>query len=90
MAIAKKCFPVIKLHLWFILYAYFNLRYLPDCWKTAKVVITGKPNKPEYDSLNSFRPIGLVNNLSKILENIILSRSVALQYYFVLCSVALQ
>jgi hypothetical protein len=74
MAIVKECFPSIKLHLLFIFNACFNLQYFPDCWKTAKVAIIGKPNKPDYDSLNSFRPISLVNNLAKILEKIILSR----------------
>ncbi|KZS01830.1 Uncharacterized protein APZ42_001392, partial [Daphnia magna] len=36
--------------------------------------IIGKPNKLDYSSLKSFRPISLVSNLSKILEKIILSR----------------
>jgi hypothetical protein len=74
MAIVKECFPSIKLHLLFIFNVCFNLQYFPDCWKTAKFAIIGKPNKPDYDSLNSFRPISLVNNLAKILEKIILSR----------------
>jgi hypothetical protein len=74
MAIVKECFPVIKLHLLFLLKACFNLQYFPDSWKTAKVVNIGKPNKTDYESLNSFRPISLVNNLAKILEKVILSR----------------
>lgn len=44
------------------------------CWKAAKVVIIGKPNKPAYDSLNIFRPISVVNTLAKVLEKLILSR----------------
>jgi hypothetical protein len=74
MAIVKECFPVIRLHLLFLLNACVNLQYFPDSWKTAKVVIIGKPNKTDYESLNSFRPISLVNNLAKILEKVILSR----------------
>lgn len=34
----------------------------------------GKPNKPDYSKLNSFRLTSLVGNLSKILENIVLGR----------------
>jgi hypothetical protein len=74
MAIVKECYPVIKMHLLFLLNACFNLQYFPYSWKTSKIVIIGKPNKTHYGSLNSFRPINLVNNLAKILERVILSR----------------
>ncbi len=74
MAIVKECYPVIKMHLLFLLNACFNLQYFPYSWKTAKVVIIGKSNKTDYRSLNSFCPINLVNNLAKILEKVILSR----------------
>ncbi|KZR96923.1 Uncharacterized protein APZ42_008471, partial [Daphnia magna] len=74
MAIIKECFPALKLRLLGILNACFSLQYFPNCWKTSKVVIIGKPNKSNYDCLGSFRPISLVNNLAKILEKVILSR----------------
>jgi hypothetical protein len=54
--------------------ACFSLSYFPNCWKVAKVTIIGKPNKSSYDTLNSFRPISLVNTFSKILEKLILKR----------------
>jgi hypothetical protein len=34
----------------------------------------GKPNKLDYSSLNSFRPISLVSNLAKIFEKVVLGR----------------
>lgn len=42
--------------------------------KLQKVDIIGKHTKTDNDSLNSFRPISLVNNLGKNLEKVILSR----------------
>jgi hypothetical protein len=54
--------------------ACFSLSHFPSCWKVAKVTIIGKPNKPAYDTLNSFRPISLVNTFAKILEKLILNR----------------
>jgi hypothetical protein len=54
--------------------ACFSLSYFLTCWKAAKVVIIGKPNKPAYDSLNIFRPISVGNNLAKVLEKLIFSR----------------
>ncbi len=73
-AILKSCFPVIKFHLLFIINSCFQLSYFPDAWRSSKVLIIGKPNKPSYDSLNSLRPISLINNFAKILEKIILGR----------------
>jgi hypothetical protein len=73
-AIIKKCFPVLKAHLLFIVREGVRLQFFPQAWKTSKVLIVGKPNKPSYDALGSFRPISLVNNLAKVLEKIILNR----------------
>jgi hypothetical protein len=70
-AILRACFPVIKLHLLFIMNSCFELSYFPDAWRSSKVLIIGKPNKPSYDRLNSFRPISLINSFAKILEKII-------------------
>ena len=48
--------------------------FFPVSWKISKVVVIGKPNKQDYTSLNSFRPISLVGNFAKIFEKIILGR----------------
>jgi hypothetical protein len=66
--------PYIKPFLLIILNACLSLCFFPVSWKISKVVVIGKPNKPDYTSLNSFRPISLVGNLAKILEKIILGR----------------
>ena len=70
-AILRTCFSVIKFHLLFIMNSCFQLSYFPDAWRSSKVLIIGKPNKPSYDSLKSFCPINLINNFAKILEKII-------------------
>lgn len=66
-------FPVIKLHLLFVLTACFKLHYLPNYCKTTKGALIDKPNKADYSVFNSFRPISLVNSLVQILVKIILS-----------------
>ena len=73
-ALINSCFPLITDHLLKIMNACFSLSYFPTCWKAAKVVVIGKPNKPAYDSFNSFRPISVVNTLAKVLEKLILNR----------------
>ena len=66
--------PVLKAHVRSILDSCLSLCYFPDQWKVVKVAIIGKVNKQSYDSLQSFRPISLGSNLSKLLEKIILGR----------------
>jgi hypothetical protein len=73
-AIIKEYFSVIKMHLLFIVSECVRLKFFPQPWKSSKVIIIGKPNKPSYDVLSNFRPISLINNLAKMLEKIVLSR----------------
>lgn len=51
-----------------------SLQYFPTIWKKAYVKIIPKPNKPDYSALNSFRPIGLLNVFSKLLEKLFIKR----------------
>ena len=46
--------PVIKPLLFKILNACLLLSFFPNIWKLSKVVVIGKPNKPDYSTLNSF------------------------------------
>lgn len=48
--------------------------YFPTSWKHAKVRIIAKHNKSDYLSLSSYRPISVINNVSRMLERIILER----------------
>lgn len=47
--------------------------YFPAAWKSATVIAIAKPNKDITDPGN-YRPISLLNTLSKILERVILNR----------------
>jgi hypothetical protein len=66
--------PLIKPLLLKILNACFLLCFFPSPWKLVKVVVIGKPNKPDYATLNSFRLISLISNLAKLLEKVIHDR----------------
>ncbi|KAI9560547.1 hypothetical protein GHT06_011489 [Daphnia sinensis] len=68
--------PLIKPFLSVILNAYILMCFFPASWKISKVAVIGKPNKGDYTSLNSYRPISLVSNLAKILEKVFLGRLV--------------
>lgn len=62
-------------HLAPILETIFNkcleLNYFPTPWKVVFVKIIPKPNKTDYTTAKSYRPISLTPNISKILEKII-------------------
>ncbi|CAK1549481.1 unnamed protein product [Leptosia nina] len=51
-----------------------TLLYFPRPWKHAVVKIIPKPGKDNYSQLSSFRPIGLINVLGKLLERLIIDR----------------
>jgi hypothetical protein len=53
--------------------AVFRRQYFPSAWKHARVVSIPKPAKdPTLPS--SYRPIGLLDTVGKIFENILLAR----------------
>lgn len=55
MAIANKC---------------LQLSYFPKAWKIAHVIILRKPGKEDYTQPKSYRPIGLLSVLGKIVEKL--------------------
>lgn len=57
----------------YIFRACFRLSYFPDTWKCAKIVPIPKTGKDRTLACN-YRPISLLNSLSKVLEKLILSR----------------
>ena len=52
--------------------ASINLSHIPTAWKNANVVMIPKPQKNKQD-INSYRPISLLNTISKLLEKVISS-----------------
>lgn len=59
MAIANKC---------------LTLPHFPKQWKMAHVVILRKPGKDDYTHPKSYRPIGLLSVLGKIVEKLMVGR----------------
>ncbi|KAI5754873.1 hypothetical protein M8J77_012232 [Diaphorina citri] len=56
-----------------IINAAFKLKYVPQIWKIAEVIMISKPGKPETE-LTSYRPISLLPVLSKLFEKILKKR----------------
>ncbi|CAK1590874.1 unnamed protein product [Parnassius mnemosyne] len=55
-----------------------ELSYFPDPWKEATVLALRKPGKTDYSLAKSYRPIGLLSVMGKILEKMMVRR---LKYY---------
>ena len=55
-----------------------ELGYQPECLKTANIAVVPKPKKPNYTLAKAYRPIALLECLSKLLEKIVTRR---LNYY---------
>ena len=58
----------------FIANAYFELGSWPSHFKESMTIVIPKSNKSSYDSLKSFRPIVLLNTLSKLIKKAIEER----------------
>ncbi|XP_052741604.1 uncharacterized protein LOC128198763 [Bicyclus anynana] len=59
MSIANKC---------------LSLQYFPGQWKVAHVIILRKSGKEDYTHPKSYRPIGLLSILGKIVEKLMIGR----------------
>jgi hypothetical protein len=51
----------------------FRLKYTPQVWKIAEVIMIPKPRTP-LNEVNSHRPISLLPVVSKLFENFLLKR----------------
>ena len=57
----------------YIFNAVVRLHYVPEDWKTAKIILLLKPGKPS-DQPQSYRPISLLPIMSKLFEKLFQSR----------------
>jgi hypothetical protein len=62
------------IHLTHIYNAILRLSYLPTVWKFSSIILFLKPNKSP-DLVTSYRPISLLPFFAKILEKLILKRT---------------
>lgn len=72
--VLKEAAPVIGLLLTQVYNASLQLHYWPACWKEATVIVIRKPGKKDYCDPKSYRPISLLNTLSKNMEFILAKR----------------
>ena len=54
--------------------ASLRLGYFPECYKTATCIVIPKPHKKSYKNAKSYRPISLLNHISKAIEIIVTRR----------------
>lgn len=66
----KLAYPVIRDKLIGILQKCIEARCFPEKWKSSKLILINKPGKPPNNP-SSYRPICLVNEISKIYERVI-------------------
>jgi hypothetical protein len=51
-----------------------ELRYHPQRWRSARIIVLRKPGKPDYSLPRAYRPISLLNTLGKLLEAVMARR----------------
>jgi len=70
----KELWPVLGSRFLKLYQASLDLKYVPQRWRTAKIVVLRKPNKPDYSKPKAYRPISLLETISKGLEAVVARR----------------
>lgn len=65
--IFKQCQSLLTLHLSPIFRALFSTHHYLKDWKESRTVVLRKPNKQDYTTPKAYRPIALLDTMSKIL-----------------------
>jgi len=66
--IFKKCADLLVPWMGPLFRATFELNFFPDEWLTSKTVVIRKPGRPDYGAPKAYRPIALLDTMSKILS----------------------
>ena len=64
----KHCAMTLIPYLGRLFRATFSLHYYPELWKISDTVVLRKPGKSDYSTAKAYRPIALLNCMSKILS----------------------
>ena len=64
----KQAWPVIKDHAVTVANACISIGHHPRLWRHALVVVIPKPDRPDYTLAKNYRPISLIECLSKLIE----------------------
>lgn len=70
----QELWPVLSNVIVTMYQASLDLKYVPQQWRTAKIIALRKPNKPDYSKPKAYRPISLLETISKGLEAVIARR----------------
>ena len=65
--VLTKCANVLADRLYYIYKAILELEVYYEPWRTSTTVVLRKPGKPRYDNPKAYRPIALLNTMSKVL-----------------------
>jgi hypothetical protein len=65
--VLTKCADTLMDRLFYIYKAILDLGVYYDLWKLSTTVVLRKPSKPKYNVPKAYRPIALLNTLSKVL-----------------------
>ena len=77
-AVLIQCEQILTPYLGPIFRATFDLEHYPSRWKRYITVAIRKPGKPDYTIPNAYRPIALLDTISKILSSCVKE---TLEYY---------
>lgn len=69
----RKAWPVIRETTTSLMNNCLESATFPNCWKVSKLVIIPKPGKKDTSSPKAYRPISLLQTMSKALETLIIS-----------------
>ena len=69
--VLTKCTNVLVDRLYYIYKAILELGVYYEPWRTSTTVVLCKPGKPRYDTLKAYRPIALLNTMSKVLTALV-------------------
>lgn len=72
--ICQNCFEVAPLVQLGIFNRCLRLGYFPGRWKIARIKVIPKPGKEDYSTPKSYRPIGLLSVMGKVLEKLVATR----------------
>lgn len=70
----QELWPVLQHRILALYQASLDLQYVPQQWRTAKIVVLRKPNKPDCSKPKAYRPIYLLATISKGLEAVVAKR----------------
>ncbi len=65
----KQCKTLLTRYLGPIYRAMFNIEHYPQEWKESRTIVLRKPNKADYTTPKAYRPIALLDTMSKILSS---------------------